>query len=72
MGVVGVVALLANGGVALMLYRYRGGDSNMRSVWICSCNDATCGAPSGVAAGLHLFMANMIILTRTSPPARTR
>jgi Co/Zn/Cd efflux system component len=40
MGVVGIAALIANGGVALMLYRYRGGDANMRSVWICSRNDA--------------------------------
>ena len=40
MGVVGLLALLANAGVALMLYRFRGGDANMRSVWICSRNDA--------------------------------
>lgn len=40
MGVVGVAALLANGGVAFMLYRFRSGDANMRSVWICSRNDA--------------------------------
>ncbi|HTV34647.1 MAG TPA: cation transporter [Methylocella sp.] len=40
MGIVGVLALLANAGVALMLYRFRGGDANMRSVWICSRNDA--------------------------------
>jgi Co/Zn/Cd efflux system component len=40
MGVVGLLALLANAGVALMLYRYRGGDANRRSVWICSRNDA--------------------------------
>ena len=40
MGVIGVAALLANGGVALMLYRVRTGDANMRSVWICSRNDA--------------------------------
>jgi Co/Zn/Cd efflux system component len=40
MGVVGLLALVANAGVALMLYRYRGGDANMRSVWICSRNDA--------------------------------
>jgi Co/Zn/Cd efflux system component len=40
MGVVGIAALAANGGVALMLYRYRGGDANRRSVWICSRNDA--------------------------------
>ena len=40
MGVVGFAALLVNAGVALMLYRFRSGDSNMRSVWICSRNDA--------------------------------
>jgi Co/Zn/Cd efflux system component len=40
MGMVGVLALLANAGVALMLYRFRSGDANMRSVWICSRNDA--------------------------------
>jgi Co/Zn/Cd efflux system component len=40
MGAVGVAALIANGGVALMLYRFRSGDANMRSVWICSRNDA--------------------------------
>lgn len=40
MGAVGAVALLVNVAVALMLYRYRTGDANMRSVWICSRNDA--------------------------------
>jgi Co/Zn/Cd efflux system component len=40
MGIVGLLALAANAGVALMLYRFRGGDANMRSVWICSRNDA--------------------------------
>lgn len=40
MGVVGVIAIIANGSVAFMLYRYRSGDANMRSVWICSRNDA--------------------------------
>ena len=39
MGVVAVAAVVANGAVALMLYRFRAGDSNMRSVWICSRND---------------------------------
>jgi Co/Zn/Cd efflux system component len=37
---VGALALAVNLGVALMLYRYRTGDANMRSVWICSRNDA--------------------------------
>jgi len=40
MGAVGALALAANAGVALLLYRYRKGDANMRSVWICSRNDA--------------------------------
>jgi Co/Zn/Cd efflux system component len=40
MGVVGTLALVANLGVAALLYRWREGDSNMRSVWICTRNDA--------------------------------
>jgi Co/Zn/Cd efflux system component len=40
MGAVGLLALAVNAGVALMLYRFRTGDANMRSVWICSRNDA--------------------------------
>ena len=50
MGVVGVLALAANAGVALMLYRWRGGDANMRSVWICSRNDAVGNAAVVLAA----------------------
>lgn len=40
MGSVAVLALAVNVGVAAMLYRYRRGDSNMRSIWLCSRNDA--------------------------------
>lgn len=40
MGVVGALALAANVSVALMLYAWREGDANMRSVWLCSRNDA--------------------------------
>jgi Co/Zn/Cd efflux system component len=50
MGVVGIAALIANGGVALMLYRFRTGDANMRSVWICSRNDAVGNAAVMLAA----------------------
>jgi Co/Zn/Cd efflux system component len=39
MGVVGVLALVSNAAVAVMLFRYRAGDANMRSIWICSRND---------------------------------
>lgn len=40
MGVVALLALSVNVGVAAMQYAYRNGDSNMRSVWLCSRNDA--------------------------------
>ena len=40
MGLIGMLALVANASVALMLYAYREGDANMRSVWLCSRNDA--------------------------------
>ena len=50
MGVVGIAALFANGGMALMLYRFRTGDANMRSVWICSRNDAVGNAAVLLAA----------------------
>lgn len=40
MGVVALLALLANVSVAWMLYAFREGDANMRSVWLCSRNDA--------------------------------
>lgn len=40
MGVVGLVALITNATIALMLYRFSGGDANMRSAWLCSRNDA--------------------------------
>lgn len=50
MGAVGTAALIANGGVAVMLYRFRTGDANMRSVWICSRNDAVGNAAVLLAA----------------------
>ncbi|MCF3946378.1 cation transporter [Acidiphilium iwatense] len=37
---IAILALATNAGVAVMLSRFRGGDANMRSVWICSRNDA--------------------------------
>lgn len=40
MSIVGAIALFANISVALLLYSYRNGDSNMRSVWLCTRNDA--------------------------------
>jgi len=40
MGVVGSLALAVNVLSALLLLRYRNGDANVRSVWLCSRNDA--------------------------------
>jgi Co/Zn/Cd efflux system component len=40
MGAVSLLALVANVAVAAMLYAFREGDANMRSVWLCSRNDA--------------------------------
>ena len=54
MGAVGLAALLANVVVALMLFGFRTGDSNMRSVWICSRNDAI-GNLAVVLAALGVF-----------------
>lgn len=54
MSLVGFLALAVNGGVALMLYRFRSGDANMRSVWICSRNDAI-GNVAVVLAALGVF-----------------
>ncbi|MGB7404944.1 MAG: cation transporter [Pacificimonas sp.] len=54
MGVVGSLALAANIAVAAMLFRYRTGDANMRSVWICSRNDALSNL-AVLAAALGVF-----------------
>ena len=51
MGITALVALAANFGVALLLYRYRDGDSNMRSVWLCTRNDVLGNIAVLLAAG---------------------
>ncbi len=40
MGVIGILALAANLASVLILIRYKDGDANIRSVWLCSRNDA--------------------------------
>lgn len=40
MGAIALLALAANAGVAALLYAFRDGDADMRSVWLCSRNDA--------------------------------
>ena len=52
MGSVAVTALLANVVSALLLMRYRNGDANIRSVWLCSRNDAINNLMVLLAAGI--------------------
>jgi len=54
MGLVGLLALGANLSVAWMLYAFREGDANMRSVWLCTRNDAI-GNIAVVLAALGVF-----------------
>jgi Co/Zn/Cd efflux system component len=54
MGLIGGTALVANVAVAVMLYAWREGDANMRSVWLCSRNDAI-GNVAVMLAALGVF-----------------
>jgi len=54
MGAVGALALATNVGVAVLLYAYREGDANMRSVWLCTRNDAI-GNVAVLLAALGVF-----------------
>lgn len=54
MGVIGFLALLANLSVAVLLFTYRNGDANMRSVWLCTRNDAI-GNVAVMLAALGVF-----------------
>ena len=52
MGLIGFIALLANAASVMILLRWRDGDSNVRSVWLCSRNDAMGNVGVILAAGL--------------------
>ena len=54
MGVVGALALTANLSVAWLLYAYRNGNADMRSVWLCTRNDAL-GNLAVLAAAAGIF-----------------
>jgi len=54
MGSVGLLALVANLAVLFVLFRFREGDSDMRSVWLCSRNDVISNL-AVVAAALGVF-----------------
>ena len=54
MGAIGVLALIANVISAVILYAFRDGDSNMKSVWLCSRNDAI-GNVAVILAAIGVF-----------------
>jgi Co/Zn/Cd efflux system component len=55
MGAVGLLALAANLASVLILMRYRDGDANVRSVWLCSRNDAI-GNVAVIGAAAAVFL----------------
>jgi len=54
MGVVALAALGVNLAVAILLFRFRKGDANMRSVWLCTRNDVIANV-AVIAAALGVF-----------------
>ena len=50
MGIVGLLALVANVASVVLLMAYKDGDANVRSVWLCSRNDAIGNVAVMVAA----------------------
>ncbi len=54
MGIIGVLAFAANLAVAVLLFAFRDGDANMRSVWLCTRNDAI-GNIAVMVAALGVF-----------------
>jgi Co/Zn/Cd efflux system component len=54
MGIIGLLALVANMLTFLLLRAYRSGDANMRSVWLCSRNDMI-GNVAVMLAALGVF-----------------
>ncbi|MDX1670000.1 MAG: cation transporter [Limnobacter sp.] len=59
MGFIAILALVTNVAVAVMLYSFREGDSNMRSVWLCSRNDAIGNVAVIIAAAAVAFWGNL-------------
>jgi cation diffusion facilitator family transporter len=58
MGAIGFLALAANVTSVLLLMKYRDGDANVRSVWLCSRNDAIGNVAVMVAAAAVWFTAS--------------
>lgn len=58
MGLIGFLALAANIASVLLLMRYKDGDANVRSVWLCSRNDAIGNVAVMVASAAVWLMAS--------------
>jgi len=58
MGAIAALALVANAVSAGLLYRFRDGDANVRSVWICSRNDAIGNVAVIGAAGMVAWLTS--------------
>lgn len=61
MGMVGFLALAANLTSVMLLVRYKDGDANVRSVWLCSRNDA-------IGNGAVLVASLMVYVTTSAWP----
>lgn len=59
MGLIGLVALIANSVCFFLLYAHRSDDLNMRSTWLCSRNDLVANSSVIVAAGLVAFTGSL-------------
>lgn len=60
MGWVGFAALLVNLASVVLLYKYANGDANIRSVWLCSRNDAVGNIGVMVAASLVFYTGSAL------------
>jgi len=60
MGIIGMMALVANIISAVVLFAFREGDANMQSVWLCSRNDAI-GNIAVMIAALGVFGTQSVL-----------
>ncbi len=58
MGGIAILALCANFSVAMMLYKFKNGNSNMQSVWLCSRNDIVANIAIIFAAIITFYTKN--------------
>lgn len=58
MGAIGLLAMFANIASVVLLYRWREGDANVRSVWLCSRNDAIGNVAVMLAAVMVAWLGN--------------